>query len=141
MARQGANNTYWGNIKEAFDTLLKGLQLSISHLLAARQRRPPIYVSDQQYFTYDTGVVTLQYPREKLPVPDHGRYKLHNEIDDCIVCDKCAKICPVNCIDIDPVRAVEELGKTSDVTPKRIYSARFDIDMSKCCFCGLCTTS
>jgi NADH-quinone oxidoreductase subunit I len=108
--------------------------------MAARQRRPPIYVSDQQYFTYDTGVVTLQYPREKLPVPDHGRYKLHNEIDDCIVCDKCAKICPVNCIDIEPIRAVGEIGKTSDGSSKRIYAARFDIDMGKCCFCGLCTT-
>jgi formate hydrogenlyase subunit 6/NADH:ubiquinone oxidoreductase subunit I len=84
--------------------------------------------------------VTLQYPKEKLPVPDNGRYKLHNEIDDCIVCDKCAKICPVNCIDIEPVRAVEEIGKTSDGTSKRIYAAKFDIDMAKCCFCGLCTT-
>ena len=140
MTRKGANNTYWGNIKEAFVTLLKGLRLSMAHLLAARKHRPPIYVSDQQYFTYDTGVVTLQYPREKLPVPDHGRYKLHNEIDDCIVCDKCAKICPVNCIDIEPIRAVEEIGKTSDGSSKRIYAAKFDIDMGKCCFCGLCTT-
>lgn len=140
MAQKGANNTYWGNIKEAFVTLLKGLRLSMAHLLAARKHRPPVYVSDQQYFTYDTGVVTLQYPREKLPVPDHGRYKLHNEIDDCIVCDKCAKICPVNCIEIEPIRAVEEIGKTSDGSSKRIYAAKFDIDMGKCCFCGLCTT-
>jgi NADH-quinone oxidoreductase subunit I len=35
---------------------------------------------------------------------------------------------------------VEEFGKTSDGTSKRIYAARFDIDMAKCCFCGLCTT-
>jgi NADH-quinone oxidoreductase subunit I len=85
-------------------------------------------------------VVTLQYPKETLPVPDNGRYKLHNEIDDCIVCDKCAKICPVNCIEIEPIRAVEEIGKTSDGSSKRIYAAKFDIDMGKCCFCGLCTT-
>jgi len=75
-----------------------------------------------------------------ISVPDNGRYRLHNEIDDCIVCDKCAKICPVDCIEIEPIRAVEEFGKTSDGTPKRIYAARFDIDMGKCCFCGLCTT-
>ena len=74
------------------------------------------------------------------PVPDNGRYRLHNEIDDCIVCDKCAKVCPVDCIDIVPIKAVEEIGKTSDGTPKRIYAATFDIDMAKCCFCGLCTT-
>jgi len=140
MAPLGANNTYWGNVKEAFATLWQGLRITFSHLRAARKQRPPIYVSDKQYFTYDTGVVTLQYPKEKLPVPDHGRYQLHNEIDDCIVCDKCAKICPVNCIDIEPVRAVEEIGKTSDGSSKRIHAAKFDIDMGKCCFCGLCTT-
>jgi NADH-quinone oxidoreductase subunit I len=74
------------------------------------------------------------------PIPDNGRYRLHNEIDDCIVCDKCAKICPVDCITIEPIKAAEEIGKTSDGTPKRIYAAKFDIDMGKCCFCGLCTT-
>ncbi len=81
----------------------------------------------------------MQYPKQEIPVPDHGRYKLHNEIDDCIVCDKCAKICPVDCIEIEPIRAVEEYGRTSDGTPLRIHAAKFDIDMAKCCFCGLCT--
>jgi formate hydrogenlyase subunit 6/NADH:ubiquinone oxidoreductase subunit I len=78
---------------------------------------------------------TFHYPYQ-IPV----RYKLHNEIDDCIVCDKCAKICPVDCITIEPIKATEEIGRTSDGTPKRIYAAKFDIDMGKCCFCGLCTT-
>lgn len=102
--------------------------------------RDPIGIKDDKYFEKQEGIVTLQYPFEELPVPDNGRYQLHNEIDDCIVCDKCAKVCPVNCIDIEPVKAVEEIGKTSDGTPKRIYAAKFDIDMAKCCFCGLCTT-
>jgi NADH-quinone oxidoreductase subunit I len=26
-------------------------------------------------------------------------------MDDCIVCDKCAKICPVDCIEIEPIKA------------------------------------
>src|SRR5690606_31589958 len=59
---------------------------------------------------------------------------------DCMVCDKCAKICPVDCITMEPIRAIAEIGKTSDGTPKRLYAASFDIDMGKCCFCGLCTT-
>jgi len=109
------------------------------HFWQARTSRTPVGVEDKTYFEQKDGIVTLQYPFEQLPVPDTGRYQLHNEIDDCIVCDKCAKVCPVNCIDIEPVRAVEEIGKTSDGTSKRIYAAKFDIDMSKCCFCGLCT--
>ncbi len=137
---KGANNTYWGNIKDAVGSLLVGLKLSFKHILEARSHREPIGIENAHYFEQDKGIVTLQYPHEKIPVPDNGRYKLHNEIEDCIVCDKCAKICPVDCIDIEPIRAVEEIGKTSDGSSKRIYPAKFDIDMGKCCFCGLCTT-
>ncbi|HAA14021.1 MAG TPA: 4Fe-4S ferredoxin [Cytophagales bacterium] len=140
MSNKGANSGYWGAVSEAVSSLRKGLQLSFRHLAEARKKRPPIGVEDSEYFQHDTGRVTLQYPREELPVPTHGRYKLHNEIEDCIVCDKCAKVCPVNCIDIEPIRSAETIGQTSDGTTKRIYAAKFDIDMAKCCFCGLCTT-
>ena len=97
-------------------------------------------ISSNNYFDQHNGTTTLQFPHEQIPVPDHGRYKLHNEMDDCIVCDKCAKVCPVNCIEIVPIRSPEAFGETSDGTPKRIYAETFDIDMSKCMFCGLCTT-
>jgi formate hydrogenlyase subunit 6/NADH:ubiquinone oxidoreductase subunit I len=132
--------SYWTNIKTATRTLTKGLKITGQHMLDARNQREPIGPSDENYFDRQNGIFTVQYPKEQIPVPDHGRYKLHNEIEDCIVCDKCAKVCPVNCIDIEPVRATEEFGKTSDGTPLRIYAAKFDIDMAKCCFCGLCTT-
>lgn len=131
---------YWGNVAIATMTLYKGLRRTAHHIAKASHQREPIGVSQSNYFELQEGLATLQYPNESLPVPDNGRYRLHNEIDDCIVCDKCAKVCPVDCIDIEPIRAVEELGKTSDGTPKRIHAAKFDIDMGKCCFCGLCTT-
>jgi len=138
MKEEGS--TYWTDLKTGVQTLLGGLALSVKHLGKSTRKWTQGGIERSDYFHAAEGLVTLQYPHEKLPVPDHGRYKLHNEIDDCIVCDKCAKICPVNCIDIEPIRAVEEIGKTSDGTPKRIYAAKFDIDMAKCCFCGLCTT-
>ncbi|MFT7238233.1 MAG: formate hydrogenlyase subunit 6/NADH:ubiquinone oxidoreductase subunit I [Cyclobacteriaceae bacterium] len=131
---------YFRHIALAISTSLSGLRLTFKYLFEAREKRKPIGVADDNYFEQDKGIATLQYPFESLPVPDNGRYKLHNEIDDCIVCDKCAKVCPVDCIEIEPVRATEAIGNTSDGTPKRIYAAKFDIDMAKCCFCGLCTT-
>jgi formate hydrogenlyase subunit 6/NADH:ubiquinone oxidoreductase subunit I len=121
-------------------SLWKGLRITLGHLLRARRTQPIHSIRDTNYFTNRQGIATIQYPYEMQPVPDTGRYRLHNEIDDCIVCDKCAKVCPVDCIDIEPIKATEEIGKTSDGTPKRIYAATFDIDMGKCCFCGLCTT-
>lgn len=132
--------SYWGNIVDTFRSLLGGLKITFRHVLSARKKTAPKSIVNQNYFRQQEGISTIQYPHEMQPVPDNGRYRLHNEIDDCIVCDKCAKVCPVDCIDIEPIKAVEEIGKTSDGTPKRIYAAKFDIDMGKCCFCGLCTT-
>jgi formate hydrogenlyase subunit 6/NADH:ubiquinone oxidoreductase subunit I len=138
--KKGANNTYLGSLGEGISSVINGLKLTLKHLLDARKNRKPIGVDNSDYFTQHTGIVTLQYPYESIPVPDNGRYRLHNEMDDCIVCDLCAKICPVNCIDIEPIKSTEEIGKTSDGSTKRIYAAKFDIDMAKCCYCGLCTT-
>ena len=92
------------------------------------------------FFAQPNGLVTIQYPLEAIPIPDNGRYRLHNEMDDCIVCDKCAKVCPVDCIEIEPIKATEEVGKASDGSSIRLFAAKFDIDMAKCCYCGLCTT-
>ncbi|MBC6410425.1 MAG: 4Fe-4S binding protein [Ekhidna sp.] len=115
------------------------MALSILYFFNARKKRQKKYLTDENYHEKAGGIFTVQYPKESIPIPDNGRYQLHNEIDDCIVCDKCAKICPVDCIDIEPVRSPEVFGQTSDGTPLRIHAAKFDIDMSKCCFCGLCT--
>ena len=116
------------------------MSLTLRHFLNARQSRQPYSVQESDYFAQDTGIVTLQFPHESIAVPDNGRYQLDCEIDDCIVCDKCAKICPVDCIDIEPIKSSEIISYASDGSPIRLYAAKFDIDMAKCCFCGLCTT-
>ncbi len=131
---------YWSHVSSAFDTLSEGLKLTLGHLWNSRKSRRHVAITDPTYFANQVGIATVQFPHETIPVPDNGRYQLYNEIDDCIVCDKCVKVCPVNCITIEPIKSPEEIGRTSDGTPKRIYAARFDIDMGKCCFCGLCTT-
>ncbi|MEM1406362.1 MAG: 4Fe-4S dicluster domain-containing protein [Bacteroidota bacterium] len=132
---------YFKNIIEAAKTLSKGLGVTLNHIKESKKSSNQVGINDPSYFReFESGINTLQYPHESIAVPDNGRYKLHNEIDDCIVCDKCAKVCPVDCIDIEGIKATEVIGKTSDGTSKRIYAAKFDIDMAKCCFCGLCTT-
>jgi formate hydrogenlyase subunit 6/NADH:ubiquinone oxidoreductase subunit I len=130
------NISAWDNAKG----LLHGFRLAMRHFFRVFKRRKPVGIADETYFQQPEGLVTLNYPQESLPVPDKGRYRLHNEMDDCIVCDLCAKICPVNCITIESVKATEDIGITSDGTKKRLYAPVFDIDMAKCCYCGLCTT-
>ena len=122
-----------------FITAWKGLSLTIAHLFASNAKRKVIPASDDNYFKKLEGTNTIQYPQQSLPVPEVGRYQLDVEMDDCIVCDLCAKICPVACIDIESIKATEAIGQTSDGTTKRLYAAKFDIDMAKCMYCGLCT--
>ena len=102
-------------------------------------------------------VATLQYPNEKWPLPernigfDHQDYnvirsRLHVDIDDCIGCLKCERVCPVDCIKIETVKVekgtdipdIQHTGITSKGTKKALLVQRFDIDMTECCYCNLC---
>ena len=131
---------YFKEIVEVFQSTRKGMALTWKHAWAARKQRTVHQIQDAGYFQQSEGIVTLEYPSLQIPTPVNGRYQLHNEMDDCIVCDKCVKVCPVDCIDIEPIKATGLVGHASDGSPIRLYAAKFDIDMSKCCFCGLCTT-
>lgn len=131
---------YFRNIGRGIRTSFKGMSLTMRHLWAARKNRKANDIQDSDYFDHTSGRVTVQFPHESILVPENGRYQLDCEIDDCIVCDKCAKVCPVDCIEIDAIKSSEIINYASDGSPIRLYAAKFDIDMAKCCFCGLCTT-
>ena len=123
----------------AFRTAIKGLSLTLKHLLSASKARAELDIKKDDYFVKQEGRTTIQYPKQSIPIPEVARYQLDVEIDDCIVCDLCAKACPVDCIEIEAIKATEAIGKTSDGSVKRLYAAKFDIDMAKCMYCGLCT--
>jgi NADH-quinone oxidoreductase subunit I len=84
--------------------------------------------------------VTLQYPDAKLKLPERARNRLYVNIDDCIGCDQCSMACPVDCIIIETIKSTpdQDLGTTSTGHKKRLHLPRFDIDIAKCCYCGLC---
>lgn len=123
----------------AFITAAKGLAVTLAHLFGARRSRDVLDVRSADYFGKQDGVTTVQFPKQRMPIPEVARYQLDVEIDDCIVCDLCAKACPVDCITIEAVKSPDVIGKTSDGSVKRLYAAQFDIDMAKCMYCGLCT--
>ena len=135
-----AIRTYFKGIFEVIQSTRNGMALTWKHAWNARKQRSVHQIQDANYFSQSEGIITLEYPASQIPTPVNGRYQLHNEMDDCIFCYKCVKVCPVDCIDIEPIKATGLIGHASDGSPIRLYAAKFDIDMSKCCFCGLCTT-
>jgi NADH-quinone oxidoreductase subunit I len=86
------------------------------------------------------GIFSVQYPEEKLPVPEEFRFVpflIYDELDDgthkirCTACGICSKVCPPQCIWI-------ERGK-DETTGKPIASPKsYAIDIDMCMNCGFC---
>lgn len=83
------------------------------------------------------GVFTLQYPRERLPLPERSRNlpflvtDAATEALRCTACGICTQVCPSQCIWIE--RAVDaETGR-----PLR-RPAQYHLDISLCMGCGFC---
>ena len=73
--------------------------------------------------------MTVKFPNESIPIPDKYRGEHKYDIDKCISCGLCAKICPNRAIEM-----VDLSKKYKDKYPKTYPM----IDLGKCCFCGLC---
>jgi NADH-quinone oxidoreductase chain I len=111
---------YFKDIYASIWTILIGMKVTFRHLFVP--------------------AVTIQYPDVKLKLPERARNRLYVNIDDCIGCDQCSMACPVDCITIETVKSLptDDLGVTSDGHKKRLWVTKFDIDIAKCCYCGLC---
>lgn len=107
--------TYFRNIFETAATTFEGLAVTCSHFV----RKPS----------------TVQYP-DRMPVrvqdtlPFRYRGILEVDIPICTGCLACERACPIDCIAIDAVK---------DQKTKALTIARFDIDIAKCMYCGLCS--
>jgi NADH-quinone oxidoreductase subunit I len=128
--------------------LIKGLGVTLKHFLMTfvddfRHRGRKYYTEEgiQRRMSIDTdGIFTIQYPEEKMPVPEEFRYipfLLYEEgengekIDRCTSCGICAKVCPPQCIWI--VRTNDPATGRPVPEPKEFY-----IDVDICMNCGFC---
>jgi NADH-quinone oxidoreductase subunit I len=107
--------TLWGDIKNTFVSIAKGLSITFSHIFRKK--------------------VTVMYPEEKIEVQPAFRGMVSLPVnpetgtDECIGCGACQKICPEGIIKI----------KTEVDENKKRKVVEFEIDFSRCMWCGLCT--
>jgi NADH-quinone oxidoreductase subunit I len=128
--------------------IFKGLGLTLKHLvdsywddlrwLGKRYFRPEGIAHRSGKDT--SGIFTIQYPEEKLPVPPAFRvipFLVLAEAEDgtrkprCTACGICAKVCPPQCIWI--TRGADPATGKPVPAPAEFY---LDIDL--CMNCGLC---
>jgi NADH-quinone oxidoreductase subunit I len=127
--------------------ILKGLGLAFRHFLET-------YIDDirhlgKRYKTSEgiayraskdvSGIFTVQYPEEKIPVPEEFRFipfLIYEEKEGvieyrCTSCGICAKVCPPQCIWI--VRSTDPNTGRPIPDPAEYY-----IDIDICMNCGFC---
>jgi NADH-quinone oxidoreductase subunit I len=128
--------------------IIRGLGVTLKHFIDS-------YLDDikfwgKRYYTREgiehrrsadvRGIFTVQYPDEKLPVPEEFRYIpiLVYEDDEqgerkyrCTACGICAKVCPPQCIWIE--RAINPKTGRPMPSPKEFF-----IDVDICMNCGMC---
>ncbi len=115
--------SYFKNIYQTLSSIMAGMKITFSHIPQKS--------------------VTIQYPEQRLQLPERERNRIFVNMDDCIGCDQCAKACPVSCIEIETFKAVPgdivgKTGVTSNGKKKALFVPKFTIDFAKCCFCQLC---
>ena len=86
-----------------------------------------------------TGLMSMQYPEEKWPMPEGYRgapVLVRDEAgrEKCVSCQLCEFICPPRAIRITPGFLP---GEDAHAKVEKIPRA-FDIDMLRCIYCGMC---
>jgi NADH-quinone oxidoreductase subunit I len=114
---------------------LKHFRRTASQLLGFNHREGPRSVLDMT----DSGMVTMQYPEEKWPMPEGYRgapalVKDEAGREKCVSCQLCEFVCPPRAIRILP----GEIDASAPNAKVEKAPKEFDIDMLRCIYCGLC---
>lgn len=122
----GGLGHYFGSTFSALKAIGEGMAVTMSWMF----RKPAtIQYPDRYDGRLNTVMQDLEPELTSQHLPSTYRGILEVDMDICTACKACERACPIDCISI-------EVEKVPD-DRKRIVT-RFDIDIAKCMFCGLC---
>ncbi|NBR68888.1 MAG: NADH-quinone oxidoreductase subunit I [Verrucomicrobia bacterium] len=123
-------------------SIVGGLWITLRHMVATimgrlfpRKINTPRSLMDMSA----TGLVTMQYPEEKWPMPEGYRGAPVLVMDEegrekCVSCQLCEFVCPPRAIRITP-GSINGSDAHANVEKR---PQDFDIDMLRCIYCGMC---
>ncbi len=117
--------------KTYYPELLRGLKVTSEHFFMNLFR----HIGRAMGMKTKPPMVTILYPEQKREISPRwrGMHRLMLRPDGaprCVACMMCETVCPDKCIYITA-------GESTDGRIEK-YPVAFEIDLLRCCFCGLC---
>jgi formate hydrogenlyase subunit 6/NADH:ubiquinone oxidoreductase subunit I len=102
------------------------------------QRLTQMFKKLNRVLNYPT--ITIEYPYVLKPIVKHARLKIVNNFNECTACLKCEEKCPTHAISIVSERYSEQSKRPKNSKGEMFEGiiSHYQIDYSKCVFCGIC---
>jgi formate hydrogenlyase subunit 6/NADH:ubiquinone oxidoreductase subunit I len=136
---------YFQNIKNGFQSVFEGMSVTLASMFVR-----PVTVQYPEVDISSNETISKGYKGTLMGMPENYRGVLDLDLSLCTSCGLCVKACPIDCIIIenekcDKDKLADQAGEpilnrfTQKQAIKTRANTRFDINMGKCMFCGLCT--
>lgn len=137
-------STYFENIKNGFATVFEGMSVTFATMFVRKEtvQYPEVDITSNE-------TIKKGYKGSLMGMSDNYRGVLTLDAERCTACQICQRTCPIDCIAIenakcDKIKPVDKDGSpvlnrfTQKEAVKTRALLRFDINVAKCMFCGLC---
>jgi formate hydrogenlyase subunit 6/NADH:ubiquinone oxidoreductase subunit I len=135
---------YFQNIKNGFSTVFEGMSITFATMFVRK-----VTVQYPEVDITSNKTIAEKYKGSLMGMPDNYRGILKLDSGLCTACQICQRACPIDCIAIenakcDKIKPTDRDGKsvlnrfTQKEAIKTRALTRFDINVAKCMFCGLC---
>jgi formate hydrogenlyase subunit 6/NADH:ubiquinone oxidoreductase subunit I len=136
---------YFQNIKNGFQSVFEGMSVTLASMFVR-----PVTIQYPEADISSNESLSKNYKSTLMGMPENYRGVLNVDLSVCTSCGLCAKACPIECIVIENEKCDKQKLTDRDGNPvfnrftqkealKTRTSTRFDINIGKCMFCGLCT--